>query len=147
MPPGLSVSNGRSRMAVHIAKTTRIFLRTVLGLAFVFTGSMHFVVTDFMVRMMPPVLPAPRLLVFLSGIAEMLLGGCVFVAAARGVARWGLLLLLVAVFPANVYMAAVPEQFPEFSPEAIRWRLPFQALLMLWVWAGTLPDRTESSPE
>lgn len=118
-------------------------LRFSLGGFFLVTGAMHFIATDFMLRMMPPGLPAPEFLIFISGVAELVLAGCVFFSRTRRIARWGLLALLLAVFPANVYMATHPELFPELPEDMIRWRLPFQAFFMLWVWVGTLPNHTE----
>ncbi|MEX1368309.1 MAG: DoxX family membrane protein, partial [Nannocystaceae bacterium] len=90
----------------------RVGFRWLLGIAFVLQGINHFITTDVMVRMMPEVLPAPRLLVQLSGVAEIVLGLMVFPARTRRLAGWGLVLLLLAVFPANLQMALHPEDWP-----------------------------------
>jgi uncharacterized membrane protein len=84
-------------------------------------------------RIMPPALPAPRLLVLLSGVAEVAGGLGLLWPATRRWAAWGLLALLVAVFPANVHMLQLHEQL--HLPAWALWaRLPLQPLLMWWVW-------------
>ena len=118
----------------------------VMGPAYVVAGVMHFVVPEAYVQVMPPVLPAPLALVYLSGIAEVALGVGVLVPQTRRYAAWGLVALLVAVFPANVYMATsgVVVQgtpFGTLDPSAAeRWgRLPLQAVLVAWAWWYTRP--------
>ncbi|AFD26211.1 hypothetical protein DGo_CA2284 [Deinococcus gobiensis I-0] len=83
---------------------------------------------------MPPGLPlSPRAATLLSGAAELAGGLGLLHPRTRPAARWGLLALLVAVFPANIYMAQAPERF-QVSP-AVAWgRLPLQPLLMWMVW-------------
>lgn len=129
----------------------RLGFRWLLGIAFVLQGINHFMTTDVMVRMMPEVLPAPRLLVWLSGVAEIVLGLLVFPAQTRRLAGWGLVLLLLAVFPANVHMALHPEDWP-LPPAALWARLPLQLVLLYWVWATCIAVRhglrpSESSEE
>ena len=101
----------------------------LLALLFTAAGILHFTSPQFYLRIMPPYLPAPLLLVQLSGAAELLGGLGLLLPATRRLAGWGLLLLLLAVFPANVYTAQV-------HPTAwLAWaRLPLQPLLMWWVW-------------
>ena len=118
----------------------------VMGPAYVVAGVMHFVVPEAYVQVMPPVLPAPLALVYLSGVAEVALGVGVLVPQTRRYAAWGLVALLVAVFPANVYMATsgvVVEGTPfgTLDPSAAeRWgRLPLQAVLVAWAWWYTRP--------
>ncbi len=86
------------------APPARRWLRFALALLFVGVGVLHFLRPEVFARIVPPALPAPRLLVLLSGAAEVMGGlGLLLPATWRG-AGWGLLALLVAVFPANVYM-------------------------------------------
>lgn len=107
--------------------------RYALALLFVAAGILHFVRPGIYLRIMPPQLPAPLLLVYLSGAAEMLGGLGLLLPATRGVAGWGLLALLVAVFPANVYMALIHERL--HIPGWVAWgRLPLQLPLLWWVW-------------
>ena len=116
--------------------------RRLLAGFFVFAGAMHFVIPRAYEAMMPPSLPRHREAVIVSGIAEIAGGLAVLPAATRRPARWWLLALLVAVFPANVHMALNPEQIRGLDLNRIpRWalwaRLPLQPLAMLWVWRAT----------
>jgi uncharacterized membrane protein len=98
---------------------------------------------------MPPFIPAPGLMVAASGLAEILGGLGIALTRTRPVARWGLALLLVAVFPANVYMA-----WKHIEPTGIRipalllWaRLPLQPLLICWLLLATnAPVKTNLKP-
>ena len=117
--------------------------RTRLSLAgfFSLAGTMHFVSPRGYEAMVPPGLPA-REVVVVSGIAEIAGGIAVLHPRARRLSRWWLLALLLAVFPANVYMARSPEQVKGLDLNKIpRWalwaRLPLQPLAMLWVWRAT----------
>jgi len=107
--------------------------RYALALLFVGAGILHFVRPGIYLRIMPPLLPTPRALVYLSGTAEVLGGLGLLLPATRPIAGWGLLVLLVAVFPANVYMALIHERL--HIPGWVAWgRLPLQLPLLYWVW-------------
>jgi uncharacterized membrane protein len=97
---------------------------------------MHFLRSSFYVRMMPPPLDAHALLlVYISGVCEIAGGIGVLFPQTRKAAGVGLLALLLAVFPANVYMAMRPELFKDVGPPmALAIRLPFQFLFTAWVW-------------
>ncbi len=114
-----------------------------LGAFFVAAGANHFVDPDFYVAMMPPYLPAHLALVYLSGLFEILGGGLVLVPRVRALAGWGLVVLLMAIFPANIHMALSPELFPEMSVVALYARLPFQALFLGWAYWATRPEAGE----
>ncbi len=109
-----------------------------LGLVFVLAGTLHFVSPRTYERIVSPYLPAPLALVLVSGAAEVAggLGAAFGGPRMRRFSGWGLILLLAAVFPANVYMALHPQEIPGLEvPRWIFWlRLPLQPLLMLWVW-------------
>ncbi|HJL16406.1 MAG TPA: hypothetical protein RMH99_12160 [Sandaracinaceae bacterium LLY-WYZ-13_1] len=116
-------------------------LRWLLGLALIGAGANHFLNADFYVAIMPPYLPWHLALVWLSGVAEIVLGAAVLVPRWKRWAGWGIVALLIAVFPANLHMALHPEDF-----DVPRWglylRLPIQALLIAWAWWCTrAPDR------
>jgi uncharacterized membrane protein len=114
----------------------------VLAVAYVAAGSNHFVNPDFFVAMMPPYLPAHLELVYLSGVFEVAGGIGVMIPRLRSLAGWGLVALLVAVFPANLHMALNPELFSDASPFALYSRLPIQLLLIAWAYWATRPDAT-----
>jgi uncharacterized membrane protein len=109
---------------------------------FAFTGTMHFVIPRSFEAIVPPWLPFRREAVAISGVAEIAGGAAVASPRSRRFARWWLLGLLAAVFPANVHMALHPEQVPGLDLKRVpRWtlwaRLPLQPLAMLWVWRAT----------
>ena len=113
----------------------------VMGSFYVAAGVMHFVVPKVYARIVPPQFPRPVALVYLSGVAEIVLGIGVMIRRTRRVSAWGLIALLVAVFPANVHMATndmLPDVVPDWADGIARiamWvRLPFQAVLVLWAW-------------
>jgi len=115
--------------------------RTLAGF-FVFAGAMHFVIPRSYEAIVPPSMRRRREAVVVSGIAEVIGGVAVIPRRSRRFARWWLLGLLAAVFPANVHMALDPEQVPGLDLDRVpRWalwaRLPLQPLAMLWVWRAT----------
>jgi len=115
------------------APAGRRWLRYGLALLFVGAGLLHFIHPETFERIVPPVLPAPRLLVLLSGAAEVAGGLGLLLPTTRRWAGWGLLALLVAVFPANVYMVGLADTL--HIPAWVLWaRLPLQPLLMWAVW-------------
>ena len=106
-------------------------------------GILHFVIAPFYLAMMPPWLPAPAMLVQLSGVAEVLLGLGVLPDRTRVVAGWGLIALLIAVFPANVQMLlnAVAAQTSTLWLAALVARLPLQWVIGRWVWRVAIRTR------
>lgn len=108
--------------------------KCALAALFVAAGVAHFAMPDVYVRAVPPSLPYPRALVLVSGAFELLGGVGLLVPRLRVAAAWGLIALLVAVFPANVHMALHPEEFPRLPPAALWARLPFQAVLVAWAY-------------
>jgi uncharacterized membrane protein len=103
-------------------------------------GLLHFVVPHVYERIMPPWLPAHRALVLASGAAELLGAVGLLFPAWRVAAGWWLVLVLAAVFPANVYMLTEALGRPtSATARALLWaRLPLQPLLMWWVWLSAI---------
>lgn len=110
----------------------KLILKYVFGIAFILAGINHFINPQFYLRMMPPVLPAHLFLVYLSGVFEILFGVLLLIPRFSRSAAWLLIALLIAVFPANIYMAMNPQSFPEFSQTALYIRLPLQLVLIAW---------------
>ena len=106
---------------------------------FVVAGVLHFVIPKFYLAIMPAWLPSPLMLVYVSGVLEMAGAIGLLLPATRTLAAVGLILLLAAVFPANVEMlrlASARGASPLFITAC--WiRLPLQPLLMWWVWRVT----------
>jgi len=115
----------------------------VMGLFYVFGGVLHLVRPDFYRPMMPPYLPAHDFLIWLSGVAELGLGLLVIDPLTRRWAAWGIIALLIAIFPANLHIALndVPVFGNTEGGGTMNWvRLPFQAVFILWAWWYTRPD-------
>ena len=98
-------------------------------------GFLHFVRPAPYLKIMPPYLPWHRALVYLSGAAEIAGGLGLLIPGLRKPAAWGLVALLIAVFPANVYMATDHIQMTvRPMPAWVAWaRLPLQGLLIWWI--------------
>lgn len=117
--------------------------KIAISALFLLTGIMHFVIPAAFIRIVPPMLPWPKALVALSGAAEILGGAGLLLNRTRRQAGYGLVLLLIAIFPANVYMAVAHIPFPGVPAQSLLqpwllWlRLPLQFLLIAWVWRYT----------
>ena len=111
--------------------------RYLLAILFVVAGANHFLYTDFYVSIMPPYLPWHLELVYISGVAEMSLGLLLLLRRWSVYAAWGLIALLIAVFPANIHMALHPELYPTLSTSGLWLRLPLQGVLMWWAYRYT----------
>jgi uncharacterized membrane protein len=103
-------------------------VRALVGIGFIATGALHFTHTRAYEQIMPPYVPRHRESVLVSGAAEIAGGVGLLVPRARPVARWWLLGLLAAVFPANVHMALHPTEYRRVPPWALRLRLPCQGV-------------------
>lgn len=120
----------------------------VMAGIYIFAGIMHFIIPDIYVQIIPDYLEplGPVLLVYLSGVAEIACGAGLIFPRTRRLAAWGTIALLLAVFPANIYMAThnvqitgLPEWLPQPGPVG-RWlRLPFQTAFIWWAWLYTRP--------
>jgi uncharacterized membrane protein len=118
-------------------KLMRTILRWLAAIFFVVAGTFHFLRPELYLQIMPPYFPAPQLLVAVSGIAEIAGGFGLLIRPWRRAAGWGLIALLVAVFPANIYMVQHPEQF-HFVPWILWARLPLQGVFIAWVWFAAI---------
>jgi uncharacterized membrane protein len=115
-------------------------LRWLLSAFMVIMGVLHFAVPGEFVRMIPPSLSGPLALVYVSGVAELMGGIGLQIERVQKWAAWGLIVLYVAVFPANVYMAMHQQSYAGMgSPAALWGRLPFQALFIAWAYWYTRP--------
>ena len=111
----------------------------LFGLAafFINVGVDHFINPEFYLSIMPPAFPLHLEAVYISGFFEVLGGVGVLIPRLRKIAGWGLVALLVAVYPANIYMAITPEAFPEASVALLYVRLVFQFLFFYWAFSVT----------
>ena len=120
-------------------KTPLLYL---LSLQLCVIGFMHLLSPEFFVAIIPPELPNPEWLNVLSGLAEIILGVYLLEPRTRVLAAWGVIALLIAVYPANVYMMLenVGPDGPGTGNPVANWvRLPFQFVTGLWAWWYTRP--------
>ncbi len=107
------------------------------GAFFLLAGAMHFVIPRVYASIVPDWLPAPRALVYASGIAEIAGGAGMMRPSTRRAAAWWSIATLVAVFPANLNMALNPDRYRVPGGRAALWaRLPLQGLFIAWAAAG-----------
>ena len=111
----------------------------VLAIFFTYTGIDHFVNADFYLSIMPPAFPLHEEAVYISGFFEILGGVGVLIPRFRKIAGWGLVALLVAVYPANIYMAITPEAFPNIPLSLLYFRLVLQFVFFYWAFSVTRP--------
>jgi uncharacterized membrane protein len=121
----------------------KIFLY-LFAVLFISAGLNHFVAPGFYEKMLVGFLPYPVALNYLSGIAEILGGIGLMVPAFRKFSAWGLIILLIAVFPANINMAIHSERW-DILRAILYLRLPLQFLLIWWAYQYTKEPETQIS--
>ncbi len=128
-------------MLAPVSMVKRVSL-VLMAAFYIFAGVRHFTHPGLYLQIMPPWLPWHEELVWLSGCAEVALGLGLLIPATSRVAAWGVIALLIAVYPANIHMwwsegAVDGETWPRWA----HWiRLPLQFVLMAWAWWHTRPD-------
>ena len=111
----------------------------LLSVFFIFAGIMHFVIPESYMKIMPGFLPFPRALVLISGALEIAGGLGLLLERTRRVAAFGLVALLLAVWPANVQMLLNAREHDAAGwIQLLLWmRLPLQIPLIWWTWRMT----------
>lgn len=124
------------------ANRLRLISRILLASFFIAAGILHFVFPVYYARIIPPILSAPLTLVAISGVCEILGGLGVLIPHVRRLAGYGLIALLIAVFPANIYMASQQVQTHGWTPFTFLTllRLPLQFLFIAWVCHAALAE-------
>jgi uncharacterized membrane protein len=120
-------------------KYIKLVTKYLFAAFYIFAGVRHFVRPEFYLKIMPDYLPWHKELVFLSGVAEVLLGVLLAVPRTSRLAGWGLIALLIAIFPANIYLYQHQEILPA-PPWVHLLRLPLQVVLILFAYWYTRPD-------
>ena len=118
-------------MKVTIIKS---FLIIISSIFYVIVGIKHFIEPEYFLSIVPPYLPYHLELVYISGLIEILFGLLILFPKYRYYGAIGLILLLVAVFPANIYLAQSKEAQEAIgaTQEIATWRLPIQGVL-IWI--------------
>ena len=102
----------------------------IMSLFYIMAGTNHFINPDWYVRIVPPIFPFKTAIVYISGILEIILGSYLIFPKTRFIACWGLIILLVAVYPANIYVALTNGEAMDITPLIAWGRLPFQFVLI-----------------
>jgi len=138
--PASSQENGDRKMKDRGIKTVMKYL---FAISFIGLGLNHFAHPEFYLRIMPPYLPWPSALHLIAGFFEVVLGMMLLIPRSQRLAAWGLIALLLAVYPANIHMAVNHDQFPDV-PMIFHWiRLPLQFVLIAWAWWYTKADEVK----
>lgn len=111
----------------------RSISRYLLALFFILAGTNHFISPEIYLTMMPPWLPAQGAMNAISGAAEIAGGFGILIPKTRRAAGLGLILLLIAIFPANIHVALNGWPGADLPRWALFARLPFQIVLIAWV--------------
>ena len=102
----------------------------IMSLFYIGVGTNHIINPNWFVRIIPPILPFKIAIVYISGIFEIILGSLLIFPKTRFIAGWGLIILLVAVYPANIYVALTNGEAMDITPLIAWGRLPFQFVLI-----------------
>ncbi|MBA6287367.1 DoxX family protein [Colwellia sp. MB3u-4] len=113
----------------------------IIALFFLIGGIAHFISADFFIMAMPDYLPYHKELVLISGVFEVLGAIGLLVPKTRLLAGYGLIALIVTVYPANINMALQPEKYHDISVFFLYLRLPMQLLFIWFVWWAIAPER------
>ncbi|GAC1562562.1 MAG: hypothetical protein NVS2B2_26920 [Ktedonobacteraceae bacterium] len=123
----------RNISSLHLLK---LLARLTMGILFIFASTMHFTASEAELKIIPSFLPLRREALYITGVLEFLGGVGLFVPNRKiqRASAWGLVMLLIAIFPANVYQAVANIKLGGFmnSPMYLWGRLPFQAVFIGW---------------
>jgi uncharacterized membrane protein len=114
-----------------------LVLLIALSLLFINIGIDHFVNPDFYRNIMPAYLPMHTEAIYISGFFEILGGVAILFPKLRSMAGWGLVLLLIVVFPVNIHMAVNPDLFPDIPLSFLYIRLALQFIIIYWTYFTT----------
>ncbi|MGB3750138.1 MAG: MauE/DoxX family redox-associated membrane protein [Arcobacteraceae bacterium] len=106
----------------------------LLGILFVLGGIAHFTKTEFYVKAMPDYLPFHEFIVYASGVLEVVLGVLLLIKKTTRKAAIGIIILLIAVFPANINMYLNYVDFPGMTETEFLIRLPIQLIIIAWAY-------------
>jgi len=104
-----------------------------MSLLYITVGVKHFINPDFFVTIVPPIISWKEEAVLVSGFIEVILGILLLFNQTRKLAAWGIILLLIAVLPANIYLylSEIPREILSISKSQALFRIPFQIPLMI----------------
>ena len=118
----------------------KIGMKYLFAAIFIFGGFNHFRDPEVYLSIMPPYLPWPSALHLTAGFFEFVFGVMLLIPRYQRLAAWGLIALLLAVYPANIHMAVNWRDYPEWRMSFLWIRLPLQFVLIAWAWWFTKAD-------
>jgi uncharacterized membrane protein len=121
-----------------VVLSMKLFFKYLLAFFMILAGLNHFINPDIYLQIMPSYLPWPLFLIYLSGVLETLFGILLCVPVLSKIAAWGLIVVLIGIFPANINMALHSDNF-DISSFLLWLRLPLQGLLIAWAYRYTKP--------
>jgi uncharacterized membrane protein len=124
-------------------KTVREAMKVLMAILYIAAGINHFYHPQAYLRIMPPYLPWPMFLQYLAGFIEIVLGLLLLFPKYTRLAAWGVIALLIAVYPANIHMAVNNHLYPDLPAWLLWSRLPLQFVLIAWAWWYTRNDLTQ----
>ena len=126
---------------MNFLKNIKLLTIVIMSIFYIRIGILHFTNPHFFLNIMPPYLPFHLELVYLSGVLEVFFGFLLLLKKYRFYAGWGLILLLIAVFPANIYLAQSIEaqNLLGITEKKALLRLPFQIPMLLLAYWHTKP--------
>ena len=129
--------------------SSRDAARFGMAAAMIVAGLMHWVMPTPFLQHLPPWVPAPEEIIFLTGVIEVALGAALLSRQPwRRLAGGALAAYLIAVFPANVYVAVAGVDVEGQPGGVYPWmRLPFQFLFIAWAFWSTVESRREAPPD
>jgi uncharacterized membrane protein len=116
----------------------------ITGIIFITAGINHFIIPNFYMEIMHPYLPYPLMLIYLSGVAEVICGILLIISKTRKIGAWLTIALLIAIFPANIQMSIDELNNAGVLFYASIVRLPLQFLLIYWVYRFTKEIKSKS---
>ena len=102
----------------------------IMGFFYIYIGIDHFINPGWYERIIPPFSPYKYALVLISGGFEIIFGILLFFQNYRSIAAWGIIVLLIAVYPANIYLAYTNGKAMDTTPLVAWGRLPIQFVLI-----------------
>lgn len=127
-------------------KKVKLLFKFLLTIFFISVGVKHFTDKEFFLKIMPPYLPWHLELVYISGVIEVMLGILLLVPKLTRAAAWGMIALMIAVYPANIHMAVNNHLYPDIPPVLLYIRLPMQFLFIAWAYWFTRSERELVNP-
>ena len=124
-------------VSLYIAEMNSAISLYLMAGMYVLAGIIHFIKPRMYEGIIPPYLPSPKVLVYLSGFAEIGLGAGLLLEETRSLSAWGIILMLLAFLPVHIYMLQAEKFRKKFPVWALWLRLPLQFLLIYWAYQFT----------